>query len=113
MKINRRTFFISGLASTIGLFYFNKKIFYSDIQLFFDNFENLIPLNDFRIIRIKPNFSQQELFHRIKNTGIQESILFFEKLIKNEYQHDKLIYMGNWIVSETEYQLLKIKIDYD
>jgi hypothetical protein len=120
MKLERRKFIFLGLTavslgliSLPGLYYWKKnKIFASDIEIFFSNYENIILLEPVSNIDEQASLFESKIISMLSNNGIGKTISIVNKIIQNEYQSGKLKIINGWIVSETEFKILTIKHKY-
>jgi hypothetical protein len=120
MKLERRKFIFLGLtAVSVGLislpgwYYWKKnKIFASDIEVFFSNYENIVPLEAVSNIDEQASLFESKIILMLSNYGIGKTTSIVNKNIKNEYQSGKLKLINGWIVSETEFKMLILKNKY-
>ena len=120
MKLERRKFIFLGLtAVSVGLislpgwYYWEKnKLFASDIEIFFSNYENIVPKGSVSNIDEQASLFESKIISMLSNNGIGKTTSIVNQNIKNEYQSGKLKLINGWIVSETEFKILILKNKY-
>jgi len=120
MKISRRKFVFLGvttvsvgLISLPGWYYWKKnKIFANDIEIFFSNYENIVPIESVFNIDEQASLFESKIISMLSNNGIDKTTTIVNQNIKNEYQSGKLKLINGWIVSETEFKILILKNKY-
>ena len=118
MKVNRRKFIISAIATSIlgltaylGFDYKNT----NKLSLFLSNYENIFPGEFSFDIKLKYNLSDEAiLFERkvdlmLDNIGLEQTIININQNIKEDYQSGNLKIYSKWIVSEIEYYILELR----
>ena len=113
MRVSRRVFIFTGLLSVLGLLYWKKiHIVANDIQLFFSNYESIIPEDDAVNTGNQISLFEEKLLSMLSSLGMVKTIIVVNKLINDEYQSGKVKLMNGWIVSETEFLVLALRKKY-
>ena len=110
MRVNRRTFILSGLLSVSGLLYWKTHtVVADDIESFFSNYESAIPIEGILNTNIQIFLFEEKLLSMLASIGVTKTISVINQMIKDEYQLGKIQLMNGWIVSETESKVLTLR----
>ena len=110
MRVNRRTFILSGLLSVSGLLYWKTHtVVADDIESFFSNYESAISIEGVLNTNIQISLFEEKLLAMLASIGVVKTIAVVDQMIKDEYQLGKIQLMNGWIVSETESKVLTLR----
>jgi hypothetical protein len=87
MRVSRRTFILSGLLSVSGLLYWKTHtVIADDIELFFSNYESVIPIEDVLNTDNQISLFEEKLLSMLASIGVAKTISVINQMIKDEYQ---------------------------
>ena len=116
MNIKRRKFIIfisSSFVLASSIFYLKKKNDRNQgVEEFLKNYNTLIFLENLIDQRIEDINFEESLKNLILTNGLSKTKKIIDQKIKDEYKANKIKLLNQWIVSETEFNLLILKYKY-
>ena len=119
MAVSRRFFILSGLACLGGFWYSkgspvfrNSRVDAGSIDAFFKKYEFNIPVDVPVGALAETDAFEKKLVSSLSTVGIEGTIEAVNKMIRYDYQLNKIQLINGWILAEVELYILSVRNRY-